>query len=171
MSGNTKYTNSMSGGVLADVCNDVNGENDVNMSGWVADDVCDDVNIGKDRSTSEGVPADMCSDVCNDVSTINDVNRSGCVVADVRIVSLNVSGLMSKMKYQEFCEMLVSNIICLTETKIDNLDSFACFMKNRSMYKRKSGGVGGGGVDSIASEKSDLKYGEDSGACRFSKTN
>ena len=25
--------------------------------------------------------------------------------------------------------------------------------------------------DSIASEKSDLKYGEGSGACRFSKTN
>ena len=32
---------------------------------------------------SEGVPADMCSDVCNDVNTKNDVNRSGCVVVDV----------------------------------------------------------------------------------------
>ena len=46
-------------------------------------DVCSDVNIGKDRSTSEVVPAGMCSDVCNDVSTKNDVNRSGCVVVDV----------------------------------------------------------------------------------------
>ena len=43
--------------------------------------------------------------------------------------------------------MLVSNdIICLTETKMDDLDSFdfdgfTCFMKNRSIYKRKSGGI------------------------------
>ena len=47
--------------------------------------------------------------------------------------------------------MLVSNdIICLTETKMDDLDSFdfdgfTCFMKNRSVYKRKWGGGGGGG--------------------------
>ena len=34
--------------------------------------------------------------------------------------------------------------------------------------KGNRGGVGGG--DSIASEKSDLKNGEDSRACRFSKT-
>ena len=47
----------------------VNNENDVNMSGGVLVDVCSDVNIGKDRSTSEGVPAGRCSDVCNDVST------------------------------------------------------------------------------------------------------
>ena len=233
------------------------GENDVNMSGGVAVGVCDDVNIGRDRSTSEGVPADMCSDICN-VSTKNNVKRSGCVVVDVwngvdfekdvscrngvlvdvcsganvvdegvsfdvcgdtnvvndtdrsactyanteyntnrtrdvmmdvrsdlnvedevsttansendgtrdvpskagvsatsclKIVSLNVCGLMSKMKYPEFREMLVSNdIICLTETKMDDPDSFdfdgfTCFMKNRSIYKRKSGwGWGGGGV-------------------------
>ena len=262
----------MSGGVLVDVCSDVNDENGMNMSGGVLVDVCSDVNIGKDSSTSEGVPAGMCSDVCNDVSTKNDVNRSGCVVVDVwndvdfekdvscrsgvlgdmcsganiengvnrfggvvvdarsdvnvvdegvsfdvcgdanvvndadrsactyanmeyntnrtrdvmmdvrsdvnvedevsatansendgtrdvlnkagvsatcclKIVSLNVCGLMSKMKYPEFCEMLVSNdIICLTETKMDDLDSFdfdgfTCFMKNRSIYKRKSGGI------------------------------
>ena len=43
--------------------------------------------------------------------------------------------------------MLVSNdIICLTETKMDDLDSFdfdgfICFMKNRSIYKRKSWGI------------------------------
>ena len=46
--------------------------------------------------------------------------------------------------------MLVSNdIICLTETKMDDLDSFdfdgfTCFMKIRSIYKRKSGLLGGG---------------------------
>ena len=79
------------------------------------------------------------------------------------------------MKYPEFREMLVSNIVCLNETRMDDLDSFdfdgfTCFMKNRSIYERKWGGGGGGG-DSIASEKSDLKHGEDRGACRFSKTN
>ena len=47
--------------------------------------------------------------------------------------------------------MLVSNdIICLTETKMDDPDSFdfdgfTCFVKNRSICKRKSGGGGGGG--------------------------
>ena len=46
------------------------------------------------------------------------------------------------------------DIICLTETKMDGLDSFdfdgfTYFMKNRSIYKRKSGEVGGRG-DSIA---------------------
>ena len=73
--------------------------------------------------------------------------------------------------------MLVSNDnVCLTETKMDHLDSFdfdgfTCFMTNRSIYKRKSGVGGWGGGDSIASEKSDFKYGENSGTCRFSKTN
>ena len=62
------------------MCNNVNIENGMNMSGGVLVDVCSDVNIGKDRSTSEDVPAGMRSDVCNDVSTKNDVNRSGCVV-------------------------------------------------------------------------------------------
>ena len=51
----------------------MNDENGMNMSGGVLVDVCSDVNIGNDSSTSEGVPAGMCSDVCNDVSTKNDV--------------------------------------------------------------------------------------------------
>ena len=49
--------------------------------------------------------------------------------------------------------MLVSNDnVCLTETKMDDLDSFdfdgfTCFMTNRSIYKRKSGvGGWGGGI-------------------------
>ena len=68
-----------------------------------------------------------------------------------KIVSLNVYGLISKMKYSEFRELLVSNdIICLTKTKMDNCDFDGCVMKNRSTCKRKSwvgGGVGGvGGI-------------------------
>ena len=74
-------------------------------------------------------------------------NAGVSAICCFKIVSLNVCGLMSKMKYPEFREMLVSNdIICLTETKMDDLDSFdfdgfICFMKNRSIYKRKSGGI------------------------------
>ena len=126
-----------------------------------------DVNVEDEVSATANSENDGTRDVPNKAV----ISATCCF----KVVSLNVCGLMSKMKYPEFCEMLVSNdIICLTETKMDDLDSFdfdgfTCFMKNRSIYKRKSGGGGGG--DSIASEKSDLKYGEDSGACRFSKTN
>ena len=45
----------MSGGVLVDVCSDVNCENDVNMSGDVLVDVCSDVNGENDVNMSGGV--------------------------------------------------------------------------------------------------------------------
>ena len=59
----------------------------------------------------------------------------------------DVCGLMPKMKYPQFRELLVSNdIICLIKPKLDDLDScntdgFTCFMKNRSTYEMKSGGI------------------------------
>ena len=54
---------------------------------------------------------------------------------------------MGKLKYPEFVEYADEfDIICLTETMLDDLDSidlfgFACVMKNRSKFKRKSGGI------------------------------
>ena len=177
-------------GVSFDVCGDANVVNDADMS------ACTYANMEYNTNRTRDVMMDVLSDV-NDVNVEDQVsatansenggtrdvpNKAGVsATCCLKIVSLNVCGLMSKMKYPEFCEMQVSNdIICLTETKMDDLDSFdvdgfTCFMKNRSIYKRKWGGGGGGGGggrgDSIASEKSDLKYDEDSGACRFSKTN
>ena len=64
-----------------------------------------------------------------------------------RVAVLNVGGLLSKLKFPEFDDLLVScDIICLTETKLDYFDSidipnFTCFRKNRLHYKRKSGGI------------------------------
>ena len=121
-------------------------------------DVRSDVNVEDEVRTTVNSENGVTRDVQN--------NAGVSVNCCFKIVSLNVCGLMSKMKYPEFRELLVSNDICLTETTMDDLDSFDfdgfnCFKKNGSIYKRRSGD---------ASEKSDLKYGEDSGTCRFSKT-
>lgn len=54
---------------------------------------------------------------------------------------------MSKMKYPEFRELLESyDIICLTEPKMDDLDScdidgFTYCVKNRTTCERKYGGI------------------------------
>ena len=136
---NMDYNTNRTRDVMMDVRSDVN-----------------DVNVEDEVSATANSENDGTRDVPNNAG----VSATCCL----KIVSLNVCGLMSKMKYPEFREMSVWNdIICLTETKMDDLDSFdfdgfTCFMKNRSIYKRKWGGGGGG--DSIASEKSDLKYGE-----------
>ena len=158
------------GGVVVDVRSDVNVVDE-----GVSFDVCGDANVVNDADRSACTYANMeyntnrTRDVMmdmNDVKVEDEVsatansendgtrdvpNKAGVsATCCLKIVSLNVCGLMSKMKYPEFCEMLVSNdIICLTETKMDDLDSFdfdgfTCFMKNRSIYKRKWGGGGGG---------------------------
>ena len=140
-------------GVSFDVCGDANVVNDADRSACtyanmeyntnrtrdVKMDVRSDVNVEDKVSATANSENDGTRDVPNKAG----VSATCCL----KIVSLNVCGLMSKMKYPEFCEMLVSNdIICLTETKMDDLDSFdfdgfTCFMKNRSIYKRKSGGI------------------------------
>ena len=167
------------GGVAIDVCSDAIVKNHVNMSRSVSFDVCSDINVENDANrractyanmeyntnTTRDVMMDVRSDV-NDVnvkdqvsSTANsendgtrDVPNNAGVSAtcSFKIVSLNVCGLMSKIKYPEFREMLVSNVVCLTQTKMDYLDSFdfdgfICFIKDLGIYKRKSGGGGGGG--------------------------
>ena len=120
-------------GVHANMDYNTNRTRDVMM------DVRSDVNVKDEVSATANSENDGTRDVPNKAG----VSATCCL----KIVSLNVCGLMSKMKYPEFCEMLVSNdIICLTETKMDDLDSFdfdgfTCFMKNRSIYKRKSGGI------------------------------
>ena len=66
-----------------------------------------------------------------------------------RVVVLNVDGLISKLKFPEFDDLHVlesRDILCLTETHLDGFDSvevdgFTCFMKNRLLFKRKSGGI------------------------------
>ena len=143
-------------GVSFDVCGDANVVNNADRS------ACTYANMDYNTNRTRDVMMDVRSDV-NDVNVEDEVsataNSENDGTSDVpnnagvsatcclKIVSLNVCGLMSKMKYPEFCEMLVSNdIICLTETKMVDLDSFdfdgfTCFMKNRSIYKTKSGGI------------------------------
>ena len=143
-------------GVSFDVRGDANVVNDADRS------ACTYANMEYNTNRTRDEMMDVRSDV-NDVNVEDEVsataNSENDVTRDVpnntgvsatccfKIVSLNVCELMSKMNYPEFCEMLVSNeIICLIETKMDDLDSFdfdgfTCVMKNRSIYKRKSGGI------------------------------
>ena len=121
-------------GVSFDVCGDANVVNDADRS------ACTYANMEYNTNRTRDVMMDVRSDV-NDVNMEDEVsapansendgtrdvpNKTGVsATCCLKIVSLNVSVLKSKMKYPELREMLVSNdIICLTETKMDDLDSF-----------------------------------------------
>ena len=93
---------------------------------------------------------DECETECivkND-SVNNDKERKS-----VTILSLNVCGLVSKLKYDVFVEKLLEyDIVCLSETKTDQVDEitviefaklhgYHCFCKSRKKMKRKSGGL------------------------------
>ena len=60
---------------------------------------------------------------------------------------LNVCGLKSKLRFPDFNDFIMGyDIVLLTETKLDEMDSieipgFNIFTKNRKPKKRKSGGV------------------------------
>ena len=60
---------------------------------------------------------------------------------------LNVCGLKSKLRFPDFNDFIMGyDIVLLTETKLDEMDSivipgFNIFTKNRKLKKRKSGGV------------------------------
>ena len=65
----------------------------------------------------------------------------------LKICTINVCGLKSKLLYPEFDDFLDKyDIICITESKLDrfdsiNLDNFSIITNNRSIFKSKSGGI------------------------------
>ena len=133
MSTSERTSRSKSEGISADmcsdVCNDVNSKNDMNKSGNVVVYVCNDVsdvNVEDEVSTTANSENDGTRDVPNNAG----VSATCCL----KIVSLNVCGLMSKMKYPEFREMLVSNdIICLTETKMPTILTASILMDSPAL--------------------------------------
>ena len=62
-------------------------------------------------------------------------------------LALNVCGILSKMLSRDFIETVTKyDIIAFSETKLDDFDSisiqgYTAFYKNRSIFKRKSGGI------------------------------
>eukprot|EP00745_Piridium_sociabile_P028064 TRINITY_DN45105_c0_g1_i5.p1 TRINITY_DN45105_c0_g1~~TRINITY_DN45105_c0_g1_i5.p1 ORF type:complete len:291 (-),score=54.88 TRINITY_DN45105_c0_g1_i5:1949-2821(-) len=69
---------------------------------------------------------------CSDESDVTVKNVS---FEYVKFLSLNVGGLLGKVHDPEFCDVIFDNdIVCLTETKLDDLDNididgFTCFTK------------------------------------------
>ena len=121
-----------------------------------------DLDIDLDLPVKGSTPAQsLCEDTptCEKNEDIINVNDVVCTdhsvpktenynVGELKIVSINVCGLCSKLKTPDF-EDFVNNhdIIFLTETKLDDLDNcnisgYTLFRKNRGVCKKKSGGIG-----------------------------
>ena len=77
-------------------------------------------------------------------------SKMSTLKTNLNVVFINVCGLSSRMKYPDFIDFLNNyDIICLGETKLDNidainikLDGYSFYYKNRQQFQRKSGGLG-----------------------------
>ena len=75
------------------------------------------------------------------------IQSTGCSLSTLKCMSLNVNGLLSKLKFNDFLDYLHSfDLIGISETKLDNyddinLENFNTFSKNRQKYRHKSGGI------------------------------
>lgn len=74
--------------------------------------------------------------------------RNSLHVSDIKIVSLNVCGLCSKLRTPDFLEFINEHdIVCLTETKTDcadviDVENYTVISKHRSnLSSHKSGGI------------------------------
>lgn len=67
---------------------------------------------------------DNYSSVSSDFHSLDNESISSVVnLNSFKLLSLNVCGLKNKLEYPEFKTMLnMYDIVCLTETKFDNLD-------------------------------------------------
>ena len=109
--------------------------NDINLEKKSSSLLCDDKESGIIKKCS--LP------VCG--THIKSSNT--CGVFNLKCISLNVCGLLSKTKYPELLDLINENdLICLSETKLDRFDAiqfdgFSLFTKNRKKYRSKSGGT------------------------------
>ena len=78
---------------------------------------------------------------------IDNVSENQEGKLDIKFLSLNVGGIDTKLRSPDLLEVVKQHdIICLVETKMDELDNlsidgYTCFLKNRKKFVRKSGGV------------------------------
>jgi hypothetical protein len=79
-------------------------------------------------------------------SSLYELNKT-VTFQDIRFATLNVCGLVSKKKIPDLNIFLKGmDIVCFTETKLDNFDGvefcgYTCFTKNRRNLKNRSGGI------------------------------
>ena len=85
------------------------------------------------------------TNVNNDSSLLVDTDVTD--IGNLNILSLNCCGVKLRLQYPEFCQLVCNqDIICLQETKTDDLDTielpgYIFKMKNRIKIGRKSGGM------------------------------
>lgn len=85
------------------------------------------------------------TNVNNDSSLLVDTDVTD--IGNLNILSLNCCGVKLRLQYPEFCQLVCNqDIICLQETKTDDLDTielpgYIFKMKNRKKIGRKSGGM------------------------------
>ena len=90
------------------------------------------VSILSDSSIDTHVNHDL--DTSNDVNTSNDMKLNVTMpdnTLSIKVVCINVCGLLSKLRYPDFDEFCQSyHIACLVENKLSSLDSLAQSKKN-----------------------------------------
>ena len=85
------------------------------------------------------------TNVNNDSSLLVDTDVTD--IGNLNILSLNCCGVKLRLQYPEFCHLVCNqDIICLQETKTDDLDTielpgYIFKMKNRQKIGRQSGGM------------------------------
>ena len=89
------------------------------------------------------------NNVCQESISSDNSSQDRYLDRNSRIGFLNVCGLKSRMKYEEFTQLIEQYpIFCVAETKLDqfdiiNLENYKFFSKPRTeKYRRKSGGLG-----------------------------
>ena len=110
----------------------------------------------------------FCSNIYSNNAILSD-DESQVPMTDLKIGTLNVCGLKTRLNYPEFVELIQKfSIVCLSETKVDKYDMFdvpnyTFFSKPRSeKVKRKSGGLGffikNSIIDKVTTVQSDCEY-------------
>ena len=120
---------------------------------------CISANVLNQSNENENSYSNVFNDttIVHDKSLTTDNNRSNMVknisdsviddICTLNILSLNCCGLKLRLQYPEFCELFQKyDIICLQETKTDDLDvielpGYVFNMKNRKKFGKKSGGI------------------------------
>ena len=99
------------------------------------------------RSSREADSQTITTSKSDETNLQSTCHKSEEPLSIVKMASLNVCGLVTKLRTPDLLDLVNDHdIVCLSETKHDDLDEvdiegYLCFTKNRKRCLRKSGGV------------------------------